>query len=248
VDAQKITEEYNFAAYDFGASNQNLPITYYYLQEALKTQTPKVVMVDIGRIFEDGYADTDEEKSLAWSYSATKLSVEKMNSLDYVLKGDKWKVLSYLFPLLQFHDRWKSFGLNDIMYYFTTHDFSSRGYLSRDNVESQDIMYLSDDDGDERLISEESSYAIMDIVALCNENNISLIFFKTPTSNWSRTDSCTVKAFMDDNNLEFIDMNEYLNEIGIDAEEDFYNRTHLNCYGAEKSTDFLGMYLKEIGA
>jgi hypothetical protein len=194
----------------------------------------------------DRYEDTYLEKVMAWNYLGTNLSIEKINSLNYVLGGDKWKVICYLFPLLQFHDRWKSVDLDDIADNFFSQDYSARGYLSRDNVESQEIMYLSDDDGDEELISDESSEAIMDIAALCNENDISLIFFKAPVTNWSRTDSDTVKDFMNEHNLQFLDMHDYLNEIGIDAQEDFYNGSHLNCYGAEKATDFLGAYLKKI--
>ncbi len=54
VNAQKLTEEYGISSYDFGASAQSLNITDYYLREALKTQKPKLVMVEVCAAFYTG--------------------------------------------------------------------------------------------------------------------------------------------------------------------------------------------------
>ena len=51
---------------------------------------------------------------------------------------------------------------------------------------------------------------------------------------------------MDKNNLIFLEMNDYLAEIGIDGKTDFYDENHLCTEGAEKSTDFIAQYLKEM--
>ena len=51
VDSGKLTNEHDIVSYDFGASAQFISMTPYYLREALKTQKPKLIMVEICRIF-----------------------------------------------------------------------------------------------------------------------------------------------------------------------------------------------------
>ena len=50
---------------------------------------------------------------------------------------------------------------------------------------------------------------------------------------------------MEYNHLTYLEMNEYLDQIGIDPEKDFANANHLNISGANKATDFLANYLRQ---
>ena len=45
--------------------------------------------------------------------------------------------------------------------------------------------------------------------------------------------------------IPFLNMNYYLDEIGIDGDTDFGTSRHLSVNGARKATMFLGNYLKE---
>ncbi len=46
INPAVLWSEYGIAAYDLCGSNQPMWNTYYYLKEALKTQTPKVVVLE----------------------------------------------------------------------------------------------------------------------------------------------------------------------------------------------------------
>lgn len=243
VDAQRLTEEYDISAYDFGCSSQNLVISYYYLQEALKTQKPDVVMVEVCQIFSPN--ENLYEDAMAWSYAPTKLSLEKVRSLYRVTNGDLWKTVSYTFPLLQFHSRWNSVWVEDLTYYLQDKTYPPRGFLQRDRVMPAEIAYLSQEDGPERPIPEDAAKAVEDIAALCQEKGISLVLFKSPVTTWTRTDSSVVKTFMDERKLEFLDLNDYLDRIDIDGQTDFFDESHLNTQGAEKTTDFIAAWLIE---
>ena len=50
---------------------------------------------------------------------------------------------------------------------------------------------------------------------------------------------------MDEYGLEYLELNEALEEIGIDPTTDFYNKNHLNTSGAGKTTDYLSEILKQ---
>lgn len=54
-----------------------------------------------------------------------------------------------------------------------------------------------------------------------------------------------IGEIIDSYDYEFVNMNEYYEEIGIDFETDYYDYGgHVNILGAEKCTDYLGKLLK----
>ena len=235
VDAQRLTEEFNINSYDFGASTQCLESTNYYLREALKTQNPKVVMVELSAVFLNKSDMTDISYSM--SYAPMPFSREKWNSLLEVSDGNKKTAIEYSIPLLVYHSRWNVVSLDDITYYFKKHDYSARGFLARKHIQKLSVAYNQAYDGDIQEIPKDSVNAILSIAEICRENNIELVFFKAPVSDWTRNDSAVVKRFLNENNLNYLEMNDYLDEIGIDDDK------HLNVTGAEKSTDFIAEYL-----
>ncbi len=65
-------------------------------------------------------------------------------------------------------------------------------------------------------------------------------------SDWTQNDSKTVKKYMSENGFTFFDMNDNLDEIGIDPETDFLDDLHLNTIGANKTTDYFVRKLKSL--
>jgi hypothetical protein len=244
VDAGKLTDEYGIDSYDLGSSGQPLPTSSYYLYEALKTQTPKIVALEICAIFSE---NTDmAERTLAYCYVPMPMSIQKFNSLHNSLNVNLKKSFEYAFaPLILYHDRWRFIEKDDINFVLNPGsyiDLKARGYLAKDKTEKQIIAYYN---GDETVkeIPKESKKAILDIAEKCKEKNIKLLLFKAPVSSWTKGDSISVKRFADENNLDFIDLNESLTEIGIDENTDFYDSHHLNISGATKTTDYLAKIL-----
>lgn len=92
-------------------------------------------------------------------------------------------------------------------------------------------------------ISAQNRYKEM--ARICAENDIKLISFKFLISYWTKNDSKCVKKFMSANGLEYIDLNDHLDEIGIDNTTDFFNNNHSNLSGANKTTRFIAENIKE---
>ena len=245
VDAGKLTDEYGISSYDFGAGAQHLPTTLYYLDEALKTQTPKLVVLEVCGIFIKN--SEVAESHLAWSYFPMPMSFKKFDSMYNSLNVGLIKSFEYSFvPLIRFHDKWKDTHLNDIDFVLNTYkytDLKARGHVAEDHVTKCTIEYYNGDETTKE-IPEESKKAILDIAERCREKGIKLLLLKTPVSDWTKGDSISVEQFALENNLEFIDLNENINEIGIDGDTDFYNKGHLNSSGAEKTTDYIAEILK----
>lgn len=250
VDAGRLSSEYNIKAYDFGASGQPLSTTYFYLREALKSQSPQLILVEVCEIFKP---NTEYEYSLVRNYSPMNCSFDKFKSL-YLVSGDFSRAFTDTFvPLTTFHDRWKTLndaqlgGQNDIEYVIFPDRFvnvSNRGYLARDSIEKHEVAFFKHD-YTERELPEDSKKAIDNIVEECKKKNIELVFFKAPVSNWTKGDSNSVKTYMKSQRLKFIDLNEKIRDIGINSDYDFYDDRHLNSNGAKKTTDYLAPILMQ---
>lgn len=236
VNAKKLNEEYGIKAFDFGASSQTIVTTYYYLQEALKTQKPREVFVEVCTIYWEKGAI---EQNLAWNYTANKLSVEKINSLLDIEYGNINTAICFSFPLLQYHSRWGQLVENDFHYYY---DKTLMGYAPIIGTKSLGLLY-NYYSIEKKEIPEENKKKILSIIDLCKLNNINVTFFKSPVFAWTRSESKGVKEFMDDNKIKYIDLNDSVDIIGIDPNADFFNETHLNICGAEKVTEYLAEYV-----
>ena len=252
VDAGKLTNEYNISSYDFASTSQRITITPYYLREALKTQNPKLAMIEVCHIFDSN--ESINTKMLSWNYSPTPPSLLKFQSVYSVLDGDVVKAFEYTYaPLLLYHDRWSSIndkrhgGEHDIDFVFHPEkyiDSTSRGYIAHDRIEKRDMVFEKSDNSLKNIPAENIN-AIRMIKEICLENNMELVFFKVPASNWTRGESMSVKKFMNENELKFVDLNDQLKEIGINGETDFFDKKHLNDSGAEKTTDYLAKMIPQ---
>ena len=87
------------------------------------------------------------------------------------------------------------------------------------------------------------------IADLCEENDIELILFKSPTVSWQypwydEWDKQLVD-YAEEKGLLYINGIDYADEMGLDMTKDTYDKgVHLNVYGAEKCSRFLGNILR----
>ena len=250
VDSERLYNKYHINAWNYGASGQLMSITPYYLYEALKTQSPKLIVVEVGCIF---YKNSDlTQKEIAWNYAPTRLTKEKIASLKEVLGSTPKAYMQAFFPLLVYHDRWRTLNdpVNggsqyDLEYVFHPERYNGlypRGFVGLDIVNQQELNYDKSDDAI-REIPEESRTAVGAIAKECRERNIRLLFFKSPAPVWTRGECETVSRFMAEMELDYIDLNECYEEMAVNGATDFSDSKHLNADGARKVTDYLAKLL-----
>ena len=77
--------------------------------------------------------------------------------------------------------------------------------------------------------------------------NIELLLIEIPSAeSWSNNKSNETKAFADEHDLKFIDLNLNGDEFDFDWREDTKDKgDHLNVYGATKVSKYLGNYIKQ---
>lgn len=238
VNAKLLNEKYGIKAFDFAASAQNLKTTVYYLKEALKTQKPRLVMVEISSIYWEKQSYT-EEQNLAWNYTANNISKEKISSLYEISDGDLSTVFNYSIPLIKFHSRWGQLNKNDFHYEY---DKSLLGYAPIDKTNPVSLNGF--EDTEKQVVPDYSAEPIKELAELCSENGVEIVFFKSPVAAWTKGDSEGVKTIMKQFDFTFIDFNDFNDEIGLDEKKDFFNKSHLNSSGAFKFSKYLVQFLK----
>lgn len=100
-------------AYVRGSSQQMLWQSYYILKETLNYETPKVVVFSVGALRNDESKINEAYNRLA--IDNMKWSTEKVDIINASM-SDEESFLSYIFPILRYHERITSLSKEDLTY------------------------------------------------------------------------------------------------------------------------------------
>lgn len=247
-------EKYGITSYIRGSAQQLIWQSYYLMEETLKYETPKVMVFNVLSMKYDTPKDTGDQSQreaynrmtldgMRWSKSKWDSILASMTEEE----KEKEAMFSYFFPLLRYHDRWSQLTAEDFKYWFTRDTVSDNGYLMQVGVKPLGSEHV------ERPLAnydfgEDSWYYLEKMTQLCKENGVQLVLIKAPALSpvwWPQWDD-QVEEYAKENDLLYINMLEYQEEIGIDWSKDTYDTgLHLNVYGAEKAADWFGKVLQE---
>ena len=234
-------DDYGMAAYDLGGAEAPAWVSYYQLKEALKTQKPKAICYEVSvatlypTLFQADNWATDNSYGMKWN--SNRISQLRINSEDK-------DYYNRLIPLNIMHGRYNDLEENDFTDKMDTADF--KGFKPKEKVYVSERPDMSGVTGTEPC-SEKAEEYIRKIIALTKEEGIPLIMFASPycISESGKQMYNYMQSLADSEGVEFIDFNEYYDEIGIDFETDMADLTHLNYSGNPKFTRYFGSLLKD---
>ncbi|MCR5527516.1 MAG: RICIN domain-containing protein [Lachnospiraceae bacterium] len=243
--------------FDLGGPSQPMYCSYYWLKEALKTQSPKVVFVDTGAFVRE----TPNNERILKAILPMKPSMLKLQAIKDCCGYDNDLLYTALFPLYQFHSRWKELSKKDIERK-NTEPYLTKGatirFVSQNGIEADEINLREEknvtvsSDGtvstavDEMPLNEDSAYWLGKMKELCEENGIEIVPIKFPTKNWNQRWSDKVQKYLDEIGLELVDLTGEENPAGINWDKDsFDNGKHLNYYGMVKTSKYFAGYLSK---
>lgn len=239
-DPNQLWNETGITAYNLSSSAQDMNATLLYLKEALKVQQPKVVFVEMrGALFTDG----TEEQWNRLAYDNMPMSFDKLDAI-IKSKADEESLLSYIFPVFRYHQRWKALNSDDFQYTIEGNDnnhYSLNGFFMRQKVTPVTFEHFYDEPPKEwNGISDNVKENLLEIQKICAERNIHLVLWKAPTPMWREYYQDAINEFASQNGLFFLDLNENMSEIGLDFQKDFLDaNSHLNFSGAKKVTSYI---------
>lgn len=241
--ALELYKNYGISAYGIGTGQQSIQNSYAWIKESTKTQNEKVICLEIKMLFED----TPEEQNRK-GVDNMKFSLNKLENMIVDAKEAKSyeSFISYLFPITRFHSRWKEIGTENFTEPLKAVNY--RGYTLENEVSGNlDYMHLEDNIPYDAAIDEERYKCINNIIKYCKEKDIGLIFVKMLDMDWDIERHNAIQTIAEENDIKFFDFNmkDLMEDADLLYAGDTSRNNHLNITGAEKTTNYLGKYIKE---
>ncbi len=233
--------EYGITSYIRGGAQQLAWHSYYLLEDALQTETPKVVVFNVLAL---KYGTPQSEAYNRLNLDGMRLGAAKLGAIRASMtEGEDF--MSYLFPLLRYHDRIAELTREDFTYWFSKGDpVSFKGYVMHTGVDP--ATEVPQEKYDPKL--PETSMAWLEKIAdLCKQNGVALVLIKSPSIYpvWHAEWDDEIAAFAQSRGLRYDNMIAENDAIGIDMNTDTYDQgQHLNVFGAEKLSRWFGAILQ----
>jgi len=241
-------DEAGIISYNLAISSGRPAVMYYWLKEALKYQSPSVVVFCGRQLFVKEDVDRNEAR-FRQGLDNMRLSRNKIDAInDIVSKSKEQKFLDYLFPLLRYHSRQKLEKDDFNFKYLVERNISMGGRTYIRHRETQ----LPDDFWSEKRETGSSVNGeyLEKIIELCNANNIEVVMADNPTTvnnSWSIARHNAMQDFANAHGIKMIDFNmrEYWEKTNLDESMDFADPNHVNLIGGTKVSRYFAHYLSE---
>lgn len=232
-------EEQGIAAFNMSVSAQDKSSNLYHLKELLKTQSPKVVCVDIYGITFDRHQVASNEYR---NYLSMRFSPDSVKHVKSYVEKDRQQDFIARWPII--HTRYRELKENDFVQYEPS-VFGLGDYITWNTYAAPEFNGLNP-------CTESTPFegANLDwyneLVALSEAEGFELVFIHIP---WWHVDEAQMAVngfaeFIADKDQDFIDFTRMMGILGINDNTDWQDGEHLNANGARKVTSFLGNYLK----
>lgn len=242
VNPAILWSEYGMATYDLAGSDQPLWNSYYYMKEAIEKQSPKLIVVDLYRVLEK--RDVIDDARIAMNTLGLTYSDNKLESIRASIPDD-YNENDYIFGFPVYHNRYQTVEKEDFMPYGG--DVNKENYkgFNYNCVSIQSFDYFNDVTWveDECAVTEKNEKYLKLMMELAKETDTELLFIVAPYWEISTNDKTMfnyVEKLADEEKIPFIDFNECYDAIGLDSHTDCAESSHLNYYGSEKFTRYLG--------
>lgn len=218
-DPEVLSQKYGYTSYASGRMLQNMKNINDLLHKTLKSQDPKLIILETDCFFEERTQKVGDFNLLAPTF----------------IYHSRWKELKAR-DFVQFPSRKNNVDVN-------------KGFIRSDRIGNSDYPedYMGDPNAEPAVISHQNLKEIDSFIKTCQNHNIPVLLVELPSPHsWTYARHNAVQQLADDYQLPFVDMNVSYGTYGFDLKTDFRdNGNHLNSSGAEKATHYLGSYIRE---
>ena len=231
-----IWEETGVKSYVLATQQQPMWATYTYVKEALKTQSPALVVVEFRMAFSDQeyFAEKDtipvsyaymDDLALSW----VKVKLAGQSAPDWESR------FGLLFNFMMYHSRWKEMHRSDFTFRRSQVRDPYKGFVMLAPQETPQPRPPIETVGGTTPLLEKNQYWLEEIIKLCQEKGVELWLIKTPCNLELEEKPMlnTVKATAERYNVPFHDFNEDYYSMGL-TQDMFYDAHHLDALGADR--------------
>ncbi len=232
----ELWHETGVKSYVFATQLQPMWATYTYLEEALKYQSPQLVVVECNMM---GNNTEYHDDGVNFSFmDDLRFSLDKVElAFASAPEGERAPLI---WNFMKYHGRWSE--LEDADYHTRKEDLHDpyKGYVLLPGQYAAPEL-IPPEAGESGELSEKNLYWLGQIMDLCQRRGIELWLIKAPSNTAleeiQRLRMEEVERVAAARGVPFDDFNQCYEEIGL-TQADFYDQRHLNGGGAVKFTDY----------
>lgn len=240
----QLWREFGINSFIRGGAQQLVWQSYYLLEDALRYETPDVVVFNVLSLM---YNEPQNEAYNRMALDGMRWSKTKWNAIKASMCEDE-SMIEYIFPILRYHSRWNELTSDDFKYWFKKDLVSYNGFYLRTEIMPAGDFPPARPLADPNFGDKAMEY-LDKMTELCKEKGIKLVLIKSPSlyPHWYDEWDENMEKYAKEHGIEYINMLKIAeSEIGIDYSQDTYDAgLHMNVTGAEKCSSYLGRILKE---
>lgn len=233
-------DEYGIVSYNYGTAWQSFNDTLLWLQDALRTQNPKAVVIETANVI-DFQIDVD----LNGHIYPTRVMDNFQGKRDYLKQcfGDRIdRYISYYFPIMVFHGNWECIEPESFTYGYWYEMFTDNlGYVFSGESDFESTL-VEGTTAEQKELTGLAIECLDKMVALCEEKGVKIIFCYTPTlRDYYFNDA--VRQYAQEHNCDYINIQEHLTEADLLGTDNMVDSVHLSDVGAERLSRYFGSLL-----
>ncbi len=231
----QLWNDYGIRSYNMANDSERLAMTYYHIKNALDYANPKMIVVDLNGMAWAGTTRDDTLKDHNFLDSVP-LSANKIMEITTIFEKEDW--MQYLCPWYIYHSRWESLEEKDFLternVYYGANFLSGTTPWEQPTLDDYELSRYGD--------VEIEKETILNIISLCKEHHINVLFiyYPCPARGGDQKLREYCEEILKEKDADYIDL-LYIDS--IDWNNDFIQDGHVNYYGGEKVTTYLGEIL-----
>lgn len=247
--APQAYEEQGFTSTVIGSASQDICQIPYIMEEAVKSQDADLIVVELRNIVaRDQYdAISPEEQKYRFEVvtSGMNPSITRLKMINDLYDEDLISKMEMMFSVLKYHNNLMEYDRDYLIERLKNEPVSDKYVNVRADVKAKKkLVYESDDD---TILSEKSKTYIDAIEDKAKELDKKVLLIFTPYK--PRKDQIVeqkqIGEYCKKQGYDYLDMNLYVDDIGLDFSTDLYNGKHTNVAGSQKVTTYLAEYMKQ---
>ena len=235
-------DEYGIASFVLGGSVQPMWNTYFYMKEALKTQTPDLIVLDAFCCIFD--FDSSE---YAWQIKNCYGMKPSLNKINAMCVSSTYDNINFFFPISNYSSRYSELTKEDFLGSEDIPRYKNwMGFCSNYVNEVKETPCLKDTYAEKPMTAKTEKY-YRKILQLANEKQIPILVVVTPFPDINEEYAAiysSAERIAGEYNVAFLNPALDPASIGLDYHIHAAEGLHLNSVGNQIYTSYFGEYIK----
>lgn len=222
ISPLEMYKQNGFTSYNCSRTAQRMSETYYMLKRVFEVQSPKLVVFETNMLFWPSDTEDQINKTL-------------------------YEAAEYYFPVFEYHNQWKKLDVSNLQEADYEKLDKYKGFrLKKDCIPYAGGAYMLETMA-AREVPRVERFLLGRMIQLCKKNGSKFMMVSVPSpKDYTYEHHNSAQTLADKYGVSYVDMNLLTDEIGIDWNKDVLDGSeHLNVYGAEKVSDYLGEYISQ---